>query len=82
MGSDLHSDVALPVTFVLWSTRSFMPTGRFICVMSPEKEQNTFSQDMTTSCMPSGRFNCPIFPARKRIERGARRQEEGGGRIR
>jgi hypothetical protein len=30
------------------------------------------------SCMPTGRFNCPMFPVRKRIERGARRQEEGG----
>ena len=35
MGSDLHSDVALPVTSVSQSFRLFMPTGRFNWAISP-----------------------------------------------
>jgi len=38
MGSDLHSDVALPVTFVAQRFRSFMPTGRCHCVRSPARK--------------------------------------------
>jgi hypothetical protein len=39
MGSDLHSDVALPVTFVPPRIRSFMPTGRCHCVRSPARKR-------------------------------------------
>ena len=39
LGSDLHSDVALPVTFVLKRSRSFMPTGRCHCVRSPARKK-------------------------------------------
>ena len=38
MVSDLHSDVALPVTFVEPRFRAFMPTGRFICPISPARK--------------------------------------------
>ena len=38
IGSDLHSDVALPVTFVLPSPRFCMPTGRCHCVRSPARK--------------------------------------------
>ena len=39
LGSDLHSDVALPVTSVPERFRSFMPTGRCNCVRSPKKKR-------------------------------------------
>ena len=38
MGSDIHSDVALPVTFVSPRYRSFMPTGRCHCARSPARK--------------------------------------------
>jgi hypothetical protein len=41
MGSDLHSDVALPVTSVPARFRSFMPTGRFNWAISPMPERAT-----------------------------------------
>jgi hypothetical protein len=37
MGSDLHSDVALPVTFVSQRSRSFTPTGSCNCARSPAR---------------------------------------------
>ena len=40
LGSDLHSDVALPVTSVEERFRSCMPTGRFICPISPARKGN------------------------------------------
>jgi hypothetical protein len=39
MGSDLHSDVAVPVTFVSRRFRFCMPTGRFICPISPARKR-------------------------------------------
>ena len=38
MGSDLHSDVALPVTFVPTRFRYCMPTGICHCVRSPARK--------------------------------------------
>ena len=42
MGSDLHSDVAVPVTFVSRRFRFCMPTGRFICPISPARKKRGY----------------------------------------
>ena len=43
LGSELHSDVALPATFVLERFRSVRPTGSCNCAISPAEkdERNT-----------------------------------------